>query len=476
MFKLFKEKLKSVFSRFKKDIDEKTEQEISALKEKEELTEKKEELDRKKLKEKLAEEKKKEKERLKEEREKEKELKKLEKEKAKLQKRLMKEKHEEQSEKGKKLEEVHQLEKKIEEIKEEKKQLEKEHENQEKGLKKEKSADDAEKASILEDLRDLKEEIAIIERKEERLEEKEAETEQKEEKEKKSIFTLIKEKFTSTKLSEEDFEKFFEQLELTLLENNVAISIIDRIRAKLKEKLINNTIKKSEIDGEIKKVLKGILSEILINPFDIVKKINEKKEKPFVIVFFGINGGGKTTTIAKIANLLQKNRLKCVFAASDTFRAASIEQLEKHAANLGVNVIKHQYGADPAAVAFDAIQHAKAAGKDVVLIDTAGRMHTKTDLMREMEKIVRVSKPDLKIFVGESITGNDAVEQASAFNKSVGIDGIILTKADVDEKGGAMISVSEITKKPILFLGTGQGMEDLIPFKKEDIIENLGLE
>ena len=291
--------------------------------------------------------------------------------------------------------------------------------------------------------------------------------------EKKSFFGLIREKLTTTKLDENDFDEFFHHLEMTLMENGVAMIVIDEIKKKLSDDLINKPVSKKEIEEKIKETLKEVLSKILIEPFDLIEKIKEKKEKPFVIIFFGINGAGKTTAIAKIAYLLEKNKLKCVLAASDTFRAASIEQLEKHASNLKINVIKHQYGADPAAVAFDAIAHAKSAGKDVVLIDTAGRMHTKTDLMREMEKIVRVSKPDLKIFVGESITGNDAVEQATAFNKSVGIDAAILTKADVDEKGGAMISVSKVTGKPILFLGTGQGYENLEKFNKEKIIKSI---
>jgi fused signal recognition particle receptor len=260
---------------------------------------------------------------------------------------------------------------------------------------------------------------------------------------------------------------------MTLLENNLAVSVIDEIKKKLKDEFVDKSISRKEIEEKIKAVLKDTLSKILLEPFDLIKKIEEKKEKPFVIVFFGINGAGKTTTIAKVAHLLQKSKLKCVLAASDTFRAASIEQLEKHAAALNINVIKHQYGADPAAVAFYAIAHSKAAGKDVVLVDTAGRMHTKADLMREMEKIVRVSKPDLKIFIAESITGNDAVEQAAAFNKAIGIDAVILTKADVDEKGGAMISVSNVTGKPILFLGTGQKYDDLEYFDKTKIINSI---
>ncbi len=192
-----------------------------------------------------------------------------------------------------------------------------------------------------------------------------------------------------------------------------------------------------------------------------------------MIVFFGINGSGKTTTIAKIAYLLKKHKITSVFAASDTFRAASIEQIEKHAEKLGIKVIKHKYGSDPAAVAFDAINYAKAHNIDVVLIDTSGRMHTEQNLLEEMKKICRVAKPDLRIFVGEAIVGNDAIEQGKTFNDEIGIDGIILTKADVDEKGGATISLSYITKKPILFLGTGQGYADLKEFNKEEILKKI---
>ena len=199
------------------------------------------------------------------------------------------------------------------------------------------------------------------------------------------------------------------------------------------------------------------------------------EEKPFVIAFFGINGSGKTTTIAKIANLLKEKNISCVLAASDTFRAASIEQLQIHADKLGVKLIKHDYGSDPAAVSFDAIKHAKAKNIDVVLIDTAGRLHSNINLMDELKKIVKVSKPNLKLFVGESIAGNDCIEQAKTFNEAVGIDGIILAKADIDEKGGAAISVSYITKKPIIYLGTGQEYKDLKEFDPNLIVEGLGL-
>ncbi len=192
-----------------------------------------------------------------------------------------------------------------------------------------------------------------------------------------------------------------------------------------------------------------------------------------MICFVGINGSGKTTTIAKVAKFLKEHKLNVVIAAADTFRAASIEQIELHGERLGVKVIKHNYGADPAAVAFDAIKHAKAKNVDVVLIDTAGRMHSNTNLVNEMKKIMKVAQPDLKIFIGESITGNDCIEQARIFDEAVDIDGIILTKADVDEKGGTAISIGYVTKKPILFFGVGQEYSDLKVFDKRVVLEGL---
>lgn len=319
----------------------------------------------------------------------------------------------------------------------------------------------------------VEKEIEKIEHEIKELPKKEAEKKEEIVEEKKSIIKRIKEKLETTKISEQDFDNLFGQFENVLIENNVAIAVLDKIKEKLKKELFEKEIKKKEIEVRIKESLREAISSLLLKPFDLVEET--KKAKPFVIVFFGINGSGKTTTIAKVANLFLKHNKKCVLAASDTFRAASIEQLEKHANVLNIEVIKHKYGADPAAVAFDAIAHAKARNIDVVLIDTAGRMHTKTDLMKEMEKICRVAKPNLKIFVGEAITGNDAVEQAKSFNDLIEIDAIILTKADVDEKGGACISVSHVTGKPILFLGTGQRYDDLQIFEPEKIIKSLGL-
>ncbi|NQU98475.1 signal recognition particle-docking protein FtsY [Candidatus Woesearchaeota archaeon] len=305
-------------------------------------------------------------------------------------------------------------------------------------------------------------------------EEPEPEPEPKEEKEEKGFFKKITERVTKFNLSEEKFEELFWQLEVTLLENNVAVEVIEKIKGDLKEELTTGKISRKGVEEVITGTLKKSIEEVLdVQTFDLVKRV--KKKKPYIIAFIGVNGSGKTTTMAKVAHMMIKNKLSVVFAASDTFRAAAIQQLEEHANKLGVKMIKHDYNADPAAVAFDAVEHAKAKGIDVVMIDTAGRLHSNANLMEELKKIVRVNNPDMKIFVGESITGNDCVEQARVYDAEVGIDAIILAKADVDEKGGAAISVSYITKKPIIYLGTGQTYDDLTKFEKKIVVKNLGL-
>ena len=313
---------------------------------------------------------------------------------------------------------------------------------------------------------------------EKRLEEADEKEKQEAEEEKQGFFARLKSKFTKIKISENEFDIYANELEELLLENNVAFEVAEKIISGLKQEIVGKELLKKEIEGEIKDVFKEIIRKILIEPFDVAEKIKEKNQKektPYVIVFFGINGTGKTTTIAKVTEFLKKQNLSCVLAAADTFRAASIEQLQKHGERLGVKVIANSYGSDPASVGVDAVAYAKRHYINAVLIDTAGRMHTAKDLLREMEKIVRVTKPDLKVFIGESITGNDAVEQAKSFNWSVGIDGIILTKADIDEKGGTALSVGYVIKKPILYLGTGQEYNAIEPFSKEKFIERLGL-
>jgi fused signal recognition particle receptor len=252
--------------------------------------------------------------------------------------------------------------------------------------------------------------------------------------------------------------------------------VIEKIKADLREELTSGKVNRMGLEDMVAARLKQSVEELFDVPtFDLLERIKQSP-KPVKICMIGVNGSGKTTTLAKIIHLLKKNNLSVVVAASDTFRAAAIDQLKEHTDRLDVKLISQGYGADPAAVAFDAIKHAESKGVDVVLIDTAGRLHSNTNLMAELEKVVRVAKPDLKIFVGESITGNDCVEQAKVFNDLVGIDAIILSKADIDEKGGAAISVSYVTGKPILYLGTGQTYDDLEPFEKERIVESLELE
>ena len=260
---------------------------------------------------------------------------------------------------------------------------------------------------------------------------------------------------------------------MILLQHNVSYSAVESIKDSLESRLVGKVLS----DVNLAEELKTAISELLLEAPDFLKTIRDSLEekKPFVVLFVGINGSGKTTTVAKVANYLLKNNLSVCLAAADTFRAASIEQIQTHADKLDIHLTKKNYGSDPAAVGFDAISYAKKNKVDVVLIDTAGRMQNKDSLMREIEKVARVNKPDMKIFLGESITGNDATEQATKFNDAIDLTGIILSKADVDENGGAAISVSKATGKPILFLGTGQGYDDLEAFDKEKLVEKLGL-
>jgi len=292
-----------------------------------------------------------------------------------------------------------------------------------------------------------------------------------EEKPKKGFFSRIFSRKCT--ITEQEFSEMFENLELILLENNVALEVADNLRESLKKQLVDKEVDKDKLEEEIKSALKNSIEQLFVPGFKIEDKIKEKS--PYVIAFFGTNGSGKTTSIAKLAYKLKKQGFSVVLAAADTFRAASIEQLKQHGDKLEIKVIAKDYGSDPASVAFDAVEYAKSHKIQVVLIDTAGRMHTKENLIKEMGKIVRVAKPDLKIFVGEALTGNDATEQAKTFNEAISIDGIILSKQDVDEKGGTSLSVSYITKKPILYLGMGQSLGDLKEFNKEELIKALGL-
>jgi len=306
------------------------------------------------------------------------------------------------------------------------------------------------------------------------LTEKQTEPEKETEKPAEStFFGKLKQAITTKTISAERFAELFWDLEVVLLENNVSVEVIERIKKDLEKELVDKPLPR-DVESKILDTLKRTLLNILtFTEINLIEKTNHKK--PLVIAFFGINGTGKTTTIAKLTAYFHQHHKSVVLAAGDTFRAAAIQQLEEHAQRLCVKIIKHDYGADAAAVAFDAIRYAQSNGIDVVLIDTAGRLHSNINLMAELEKIIRVAKPDLKIFVGESITGNDCIEQARQFNQLVEMDGAILTKADVDEKGGAPLSVAYTIKKPILFLGIGQKYEDLEPFDARIMLQRLGL-
>jgi fused signal recognition particle receptor len=280
------------------------------------------------------------------------------------------------------------------------------------------------------------------------------------------------EKISTTELKAEKLRPILSNFKLNLIENDVAVEVADHVCKELEKRLDGVQIKRLEDRKEIvRKNLHEILLSILTSDkmISLLEQVKEKRNanEPYVIVFVGINGTGKTTSIAKVANLFMKKGHSVILACSDTYRAGSIEQLEEHAKRLGVRMIKHRYGADPAAVAYDAIAHAKAHGVSVVLIDTAGRIQTNKNLMNELGKIKRVIDPDLTILTIDALTGNDAVMQAEEFHKSVGIDGTILTKVDADVKGGAALSVTYVTGKPIVFIGTGQKYEDLEEFNPE---------
>jgi len=291
---------------------------------------------------------------------------------------------------------------------------------------------------------------------------------------KKSIEEVVKtEKKPSRGISEEKLDELLWDLEVGLLESDVAYSVIESIKKDIKEELRHVSFERSKVGEMVEKVLRNAIAHVLTsNEIDFNEFITKHK-KPVIIMFVGVNGSGKTLAIAKIATLLKKQGKSCVMAAGDTFRAGAIEQLGIHAERVGVKLIKHGPGADPAAVAYDAIEHARAKHKDVVLLDTAGRMQTNVNLMDEMAKIKRVAKPDLILFVGDALAGNDAVEQAKRFNEIVGIDGVILTKVDTDAKGGSALSVAYTIGKPLLFIGVGQGYEDQVPFDPQWMIENI---
>ena len=270
------------------------------------------------------------------------------------------------------------------------------------------------------------------------------------------------------RLKQRVLDEILHDLEMVLLEADVALPVAEELSGKVRASLAGKRIDRSfDIDDAVRLALRAAVKDVLSErTFSLTDRV-KSKPPPFVIMFVGINGGGKTTAIAKLAYRMQKYGFSCVLAAGDTFRAGAIEQLTLHSEKLACKIIKHQEGSDPAAVAYDAVEHAKARKKSVVLIDTAGRMQTNTNLMDEMKKIKRVAKPDVVFFVGDALAGSDAVEQAKRFDAAIGIDGVILTKIDADAKGGAALSITHAIGKPIAYVSYGQDYEEFSRFDAE---------
>ncbi|TKX60829.1 signal recognition particle-docking protein FtsY [Halorubrum sp. ASP1] len=275
-------------------------------------------------------------------------------------------------------------------------------------------------------------------------------------------------------IEEEDLEEPLWNLEMALLESDVEMSVAEQILDSVRESMLGESRKQVETTGELveEALHDALLDVIAVGQFDFEQRIAEA-DKPVTIVFTGVNGVGKTTSIAKLSEWLADRGYSSVLANGDTYRAGANEQIREHADRLDRDLISHDQGGDPAAVIYDGVEYAEANGVNVVLGDTAGRLHTSDDLMAQLEKIDRVVDPDMTLFVDEAVAGQDAVNRAKEFDDAAAIDGAILTKADADSSGGAAISVAYVTGKPILFLGTGQGYGDITLFDPEELVESL---
>jgi len=274
-------------------------------------------------------------------------------------------------------------------------------------------------------------------------------------------------------VSDKDVADALSELEMTLLESDVALPATDAIIAHVRKGLLGKHRKIGEsVDSIVVNALRTALLEVLGDGFDLLDYIRTHP-RPVKILFTGVNGTGKTTTVAKIGAFLKKEGFTVVIGAGDTYRAGAIEQIGVHAERIGIKIIQHQEGGDPSAVLFDTVQYAVSHKIDVVLADTAGRFHNKANLMSQLDKIKRVMKPDLVVYVDEAVAGNDAVTRAFEFDKTVGADAVVLTKADMDSRGGAAISIAHTIGKPLMFLGTGQAYDDIVPFEPAKVVEEL---
>ncbi|OLZ42276.1 signal recognition particle-docking protein FtsY [Natrinema saccharevitans] len=283
--------------------------------------------------------------------------------------------------------------------------------------------------------------------------------------------SLVKGKFV---IEEEDLEGPLHELEMALLSSDVEMGVAEEILDNIRDELVGETRTFTTSTGEVveEALHNAIYDVISVGQFDFDERIAEA-DKPVTIVFTGVNGVGKTTSIAKLSRYFEERGYSTVMANGDTYRAGANEQIQEHADALDTKCISHEQGGDPAAVLYDAVEYAEANGVDVVLGDTAGRLHTDEGLMDQLEKIDRVVGPDMTLFVDEAVAGQDAVNRAREFNDAAEIDGAILTKADADSNGGAAISIAHVTGKPILFLGVGQGYDDLERFDPDQMLDRL---
>jgi len=285
----------------------------------------------------------------------------------------------------------------------------------------------------------------------------------------KEFSSNVKSAVAEKEIEEDDLDPLLEELRLKLLQNNVSLEAAEAIQEQLREELLGEDVKRGGVEDRVDEAVKEVLMDILDDSFDLKEEL-ERAEEPPVVFLIGFNGSGKTTTAAKLSSYLDENGRETVLGAGDTFRAASIEQLEEHGDNLGVDVISHEYESDPAAVGYDTVEHAEKEDK-VALVDTAGRSHADQNLMDELEKMVDVNDPDISFLVVDALAGNDVLEQAKAYEGM--FDAVIVTKMDVDENGGAIISISQKSGKPVAFIGTGQDYSDLEDFDRESFVEEI---
>jgi fused signal recognition particle receptor len=293
-------------------------------------------------------------------------------------------------------------------------------------------------------------------------------------------FSNLVEKVSTTTLTGPEVESLLQDFYLQLVAADVAVetadAVVEGLRQRLKEFRVPRFSDKREM---VKDVLKSTLSTVIKTASiqDVLKTAEERRKsgRPVVIMFVGPNGSGKTSTVVKLAHYLRKKGYSAILASADTFRAGAIEQLETLGEKAGFLVVSQQYGADPAAVAVDAINKAASIRANFVIIDTAGRTEVDRGLLEEMRKIKRVAKPDYVIYIGDALAGNVAVNQAKMFDEVVGVDFVVLAKLDADAKGGSAVSISHATGKPLLFVCTGQELDDLDDNPRQRLLDALGL-